>query len=67
MYNKHLGLLSKVHFIEVSRTDLIAEYQGQTTLKVKKVVEQAKGGVLFVDKTYSITENDHSDSYGREC
>jgi len=64
---KQLGLLSKGHFVEVSRTDLIAGYQGQTALKVKKVVEQAKGGVLFIDEAYSITENDHSDSYGREC
>lgn len=32
---RHLGLLSKGHFIEVSRTDLIAGYQGQTALKVK--------------------------------
>ena len=64
---KQLGLLSNGHFIEVSRTDLIAGYQGQTALKVKKVVEQAKGGVLFIDEAYSITENEHSDSYGREC
>lgn len=64
---KKLGLLTKGHFIEVSRTDLIAEYQGQTAHKVKKVIEKAKGGVLFIDEAYSITENDHSDSYGREC
>lgn len=64
---KQLGLLSKGHFVEVSRTDLIAGYQGQTALKVKKVIERAKGGVLFIDEAYSITENDHSDSYGREC
>ena len=64
---KQIGLLSKRHFIEVSRTDLIAGYQGQTALKVKKVIERAKGGVLFIDEAYSITENDHSDSYGREC
>ena len=64
---KQLGLLSKGHFTEVSRTDLIAGYQGQTALKVKRVVERAKGGVLFIDEAYSITENDHSDSYGREC
>lgn len=64
---KQIGLLSKGHFVEVSRTDLIAGYQGQTALKVKKVIERAKGGVLFIDEAYSITENDHSDSYGREC
>lgn len=64
---KKLGLLSKGHFMEVSRTDLIAGYQGQTALKVKEVIESIKGGVLFIDEAYSITENDHSDSYGREC
>ena len=31
------------------------------------MIEQAKGGVLFIDEAYSITENEHSDSYGREC
>ena len=64
---KQIGLLSKGHFIEVSRTDLIAGYQGQTALKVKEVINKAKGGVLFIDEAYSITENEHSDSYGREC
>lgn len=66
IYQK-LGLLSKGHFLEVSRTDLIAGYQGQTALKVKEVIEKAKGGVLFIDEAYSITENDNCDSYGREC
>jgi SpoVK/Ycf46/Vps4 family AAA+-type ATPase len=64
---KQIELLSKGHFIEVSRTDLIAGYQGQTALKVKTIIEKAKGGVLFIDEAYSITENEHSDSYGREC
>lgn len=63
---KAIGLLSKGHFIEASRTDLIAEYQGQTAIKVKRLINRAKGGVLFIDEAYSITENDHSDSYGKE-
>ncbi len=64
---KQIGLLSKGHFLEVSRTDLIAGYQGQTALKVKDVITKAIGGVLFIDEAYSITENEHSDSYGKEC
>ena len=63
---KAIGLLSKGQFIEASRTDLIAEYQGQTAIKVKRLVNRAKGGVLFIDEAYSITENNQSDSYGRE-
>lgn len=66
IYQK-LGLLSKGHFMEVSRTDLIAGYQGQTAHKVKDVIKKAKGGVLFIDEAYSITENDSNDSYGRKC
>lgn len=64
---KQLDMLSKGHFIEASRTDLIASYQGQTATKVSKLIERAKGGVLFIDEAYSITENEQSDSYGREC
>ncbi|MFC0525896.1 AAA family ATPase [Pontibacillus salicampi] len=63
---KAIGLLNKGHFIETSRTDLIGEYQGQTAIKVKRLINRAKGGVLFIDEAYSITENDRSDSYGRE-
>jgi stage V sporulation protein K len=63
---KAIGLLSKGQFIEASRTDLIAEYQGQTAIKVKRLVNRAKGGVLFIDEAYSITENNNTDSYGRE-
>ena len=48
---KQIGILSKGHFVEVSRTDF----------------ERARGGVLFIDEAYSITENEHTDSYGREC
>lgn len=39
---KQIGLLSKGHFMEVSRTDLIAGYQGQTALKVKKSLTKPK-------------------------
>ncbi|WP_298704332.1 AAA family ATPase [uncultured Veillonella sp.] len=64
---KSLGILSKGHFIEAGRADLIAEYQGQTAIKVRRLINKARGGVLFIDEAYSITENEHSDSYGREC
>lgn len=52
------------NFTEVSRNNLIAGYVGQTALKTEKVINQAMGGVLFVDEAYSINSEDN---YSREC
>ena len=66
IYRK-LGLLSKGHFMEVSRTDLIAGYQGQTAHKVKEVIEKAKGGVLFIDEAYSLANSENPNDFGQEA
>lgn len=51
------------------REDLVAEYVGQTAPKTKKVLEEACGGVLFIDEAYSlcIKSNGTKDSFGEEC
>ncbi len=57
-------------FVVASRDTLIAEYLGQTAIKTKKVLEQARGGVLFIDEAYSlcnISPGDSKDKYGEEC
>jgi|LauGreDrversion4_2_1035121.scaffolds.fasta_scaffold147707_1 stage V sporulation protein K len=65
---KALGILRSGHLIVASRSDLIADYLGQTASKTNKVVDSALGGVLFIDEAYSICRSgDRSDSYGQEA
>jgi ATP-dependent Clp protease ATP-binding subunit ClpA len=66
IYN-NLGVLSKGHFIEIDRTDLVAEYLGQTAPKTAKIVESALGGVLFIDEAYSLVPDGRGDMYGQEA
>lgn len=60
IYNK-LGILSKGQLIEVDRSGLIAGYVGQTAIKVKEKVDEALGGVLFIDEAYTLTQDTESD------
>jgi SpoVK/Ycf46/Vps4 family AAA+-type ATPase len=64
---KKMGLLSKGHVKEVDRADLVGQYIGQTAPRVKKVIEEAKGGILFVDEAYSLTRSkEDSNDFGHE-
>lgn len=63
---KKLGILKTGHFIECSRSDLVASYMGQTAEKITKMVKNALGGVLFIDEAYSLVQGD-SDAYGQEA
>ncbi len=51
------GVLSTQRiFVEVGREDFIGEYVGDTAAKTRKVIQQAIGGVLFIDKAYSLVQ-----------
>lgn len=63
---KHLGILTEGHLIETDRSGLIAEYVGQTAVKVNKVVNSALNGVLFIDEAYALV-GENKDDYGKEA
>lgn len=63
---KEMNLLSKGHLIEVERADLVGEYIGQTAQKTRKLIQQALGGILFIDEAYALARGGEKD-FGKEA
>ena len=61
---KQMGVLSKGQLVEVDRSGLVAGYVGQTALKTQERIQEALGGVLFIDEAYSLAQKD--DAFGQE-
>ena len=59
------GLLKRGHLVVASRADFVAGYVGQTAIKTKKKIQDALGGVLFIDEAYSLLSSSNAD-YGKE-
>lgn len=72
----HLGLIlaevykalgySNGKFRIVKRSDLVAGYLGQTTLKTQRAIDSVLGGVLFIDEAYSLGDREQRDSFSKE-
>lgn len=61
-----MGILPQGQLVETDRSGLVAGYLGQTAIKTQKVIQEAIGGVLFIDEAYALA-NDKEDSYGKEA
>lgn len=61
-----LGILPKGQLVETDRSSLVAGYLGQTAIKTQKVIQEAMGGVLFIDEAYALS-GETDDSYGKEA
>ena len=60
------GALTGAKVVEVTRSDLVAGYVGQTALKTEKVIERTRPGVLFIDEAHSLAVT-HDSDYANEC
>lgn len=65
-YLRALGMLSEGHLVEVSRVDLVGQYVGETAQKTSKKINEAIGGVLFIDEAYSLVLG-RNDLFGLEA
>ena len=64
---KALGVLTKGHLVSTDRAGLVANYVGQTASKVTAAVQEAIGGVLFIDEAYSLAPPDSQNDFGQEA
>lgn len=62
---KEIGLLSKGHTVVTNRSKLIGEYIGEADQKVRAAVEEARGGVLFIDEAYTLFNGPDAKDYGK--
>ena len=63
---KYLDILEKGHLVEADRSMLVSPDMGQTAINVRKMAEEAMGGVLFIDEAYSLASTNEGD-YGQEA
>jgi len=61
-----LGYLERGHTVTVTRNDLVAGYVGQTAIKTKEKINEALGGVLFIDEA-NLLINGADDIFGKEA
>lgn len=62
-----LGILSKGHIVETDRQGLVAGFVGQTAIKTTKVIEEAMGGLLFIDEAYGLHKKGAHNDFGDEA
>ena len=62
---KEIGILSTGQMIETDRSGLVAGYVGQTAIKTQKKIQEAMGGILFIDEAYMLNQKD--ENFGQEA
>lgn len=63
---KALGLVSEGKFKETKRADIVGRYIGETEARMKEIIDEAEGGVLFIDEAHQLAEGGDND-FGRNA
>jgi len=61
---KALGVLERGHMVETDRQGLVAGFVGQTAIKTAEKIDEAMGGVLFIDEAYALTMQTSGGAHG---
>jgi len=64
---RNLGFLSKGHITNVTREDLVGQYVGHTAPKTREKLQEAHGGILFIDEAHHLYKPDNERDYGSEA
>lgn len=63
-----MGIIKKGHVVEVDRSSLVGQYVGETAQKTDKLIQDAMGGILFIDEAYTLVKKgSSSQDFGQEA
>ena len=63
-----MGIVEKGHVIEVDRSSLVGQYVGETAQKTDQLIQDAMGGILFIDEAYTLVKKGGSgQDFGQEA
>ena len=61
-----LGIAKTGQLVETDRSGLVGRYEGETAVKTNAKIDEAIGGILFVDEAYQLVSGENDD-YGKEA
>lgn len=62
-----LGFAENSKFAELTPRDFIAGYIGQTGVTTKKIINDYKGGIIFIDEAYGFVPEDGHENFSSEA